>query len=45
MKDDEDGVVIKPEQDWNLTEDEADLGSSCALNAIYNGVDKNILGS
>ena len=32
----------KPEKDWSPTEDEAALGISCALNAIFNGVDKNV---
>ena len=32
----------KPEKEWSPTEDEAALGNSRALNAIFNGVDKNI---
>ena len=36
-------VSFKPKKDWYYAKDEAALGNSCVLNAIYNGVDKNIL--
>lgn len=32
----------KPIKDWTTAEDEASLGKSRALNAIFNGVDKNV---
>lgn len=32
----------RPEKDWTEEEDEVSLGNSCALNAIFNGVDKNV---
>ena len=35
-------VVDKPEEEWTSAEDEAALGNSKALNAIFNGVDKNM---
>lgn len=39
----EDGKVsLKPEEEWTKEEDEAALGNSRALNAIYNGVDRNM---
>ena len=40
----EDGVthVKKPEIEWSPTEDEAALSNSKALNAIYNGIDRNV---
>jgi hypothetical protein len=41
---DEDGnrtIVLKPEE-WTAAEDEPALGNSKALNALFNGVDKNI---
>ena len=40
----EDGIthLKKPEIEWSPTEDEATLSNSKALNAIYNGVDKNV---
>ena len=34
----------KPEKDWSHTEDEAALGNSRVLNAIFNEVDKNVSG-
>jgi len=34
---------LKPEEEWTATEDELALGNSKALNALFNGVDKNIL--
>ena len=33
---------LKPEEDWTKEEDELALGNSKALNALFNGVDKNI---
>ncbi|XP_057444286.1 uncharacterized protein LOC130736472 [Lotus japonicus] len=33
---------LKPEDEWNKEEDEEALGNSKALNAIFNGVDKNM---
>ncbi|XP_058786979.1 uncharacterized protein LOC131661450 [Vicia villosa] len=33
--------VLKPEVDWNQVEDELALANSKALNAIFNGVDRN----
>ena len=33
---------LKPEENWSNAEDELALGNSKALNAIFNGVDKNI---
>lgn len=39
----EDGTeTLKPEKDWSKEEDEEAHDNSRALNAIYNGVDKNI---
>ncbi|KAK2368398.1 gag-protease polyprotein [Trifolium repens] len=34
--------VLKPEEDWSAAEDTASLGNSKALNALFNGVDKNM---
>lgn len=34
--------TVNPENDWSTTKDEETLFNSCALNSIYNGVDKNI---
>jgi len=42
---DEDGNrtnVLKPEEEWTVAEDELALGNSKALNALFNGVDKNM---
>ena len=40
---DKDNVVsLKPEGEWSKTEDELALGNHKALNALYNGVDKNM---
>ena len=40
---DKDNVVsLKPEGEWSKTEDEFALGNHKALNALYNGVDKNM---
>lgn len=33
---------LKPEDDWSKEEDELALGNSKALNAIFNGIDRNI---
>ncbi|MCI53840.1 gag-protease polyprotein, partial [Trifolium medium] len=33
---------LKPEEDWSKEEDELALGNSKALNALFNGVDKNM---
>jgi hypothetical protein len=33
---------LKLEKDWSKEEDELALGNSKALNALFNGVDKNI---
>ena len=35
-------AVLKPEEEWSKEEDELALGNSKALNALFNGVDKNI---
>jgi hypothetical protein len=34
--------VLKPEEEWTTAEDELALGNSKALNALFNGVDKNM---
>jgi hypothetical protein len=34
--------VLKPEEEWTAVEDEVALGNSKALNALFNGVDKNM---
>jgi hypothetical protein len=34
--------VLKPEEEWSADEDELALGNSKALNALFNGVDKNM---
>jgi hypothetical protein len=41
-KDDNKTTVLKPEDDWTLPEDELALANSKALNALFNGVDKNM---
>jgi len=33
---------LKPEEEWSKNEDELALGSSKALNALFNGVDNNM---
>lgn len=33
---------LKPEEDWSKEEDEFALGNSKSLNALFNGVEKNI---
>src|SRR4051812_18793325 len=39
----EDGTtVLIPEAQWNKTEEELALGNSKELNALFNGIDKNI---
>lgn len=35
-------TVLKPEDEWTLPEDELSLANSKALNALFNGVDKNM---
>ena len=35
-------TVLKPEEEWTTTEDELALSNSKALNALFNGVDKNM---
>ena len=35
-------TVLKPEEEWTTTEDVLALGNSKALNALFNGVDKNM---
>jgi len=42
---DEDGnrtEVLKPKEEWTAAEDKLALGNSKALNALFNGVDKNM---
>jgi len=34
--------ALKPEEEWSATEDEQALANSIALNALFNGVDKNM---
>jgi len=34
--------VLKPVKEWTAAEDELALGNSKALNALFNGVDKNM---
>jgi len=35
-------AVLKPEEEWTTAEDELDVGNSKSLNALFNGVDKNM---
>jgi hypothetical protein len=35
-------TVLKPEEEWTKDEDELALGNNKALNALFNGVDKNM---
>jgi hypothetical protein len=35
-------AVLKPEEEWSAAEDKLALGNSKALNALFNGVDKNM---
>jgi hypothetical protein len=35
-------VVLKPKEEWTTAEDELAFGNSNALNALFNGVDKNM---
>ena len=41
-KDGNNTTVLKPEEEWTTAEDELVLGNSKALNALFNGVDKNM---
>ena len=41
-KDKEGNSVLKPEEDWDKEEELLALGNSKALNALFNGIDKNI---
>lgn len=41
----DDSETVKLEKDWDLVKDETTLINTRALNALYNGVDKNISGS
>jgi len=34
--------VLKPEEEWTVSEDDLALANSKALNALFNGVDKNM---
>ena len=43
LKDRDEKETLNLEEDWSKDEDEFDLGNSKALNALFNGVDKNIL--
>ncbi|KEH26286.1 hypothetical protein MTR_6g049290 [Medicago truncatula] len=40
--DDNRTYVLKPDEEWNVAEDELVLGNSKSLNALFNGVDKNM---
>ncbi|MCI52266.1 gag-pol polyprotein, partial [Trifolium medium] len=33
---------LKPEEEWSQVEDTTAIGNSKALNALFNGVDKNM---
>lgn len=35
-------AVLKPKEEWTTAEDELALGNSKALNALFNGLDKNM---
>ena len=35
-------AILKSEEEWTIAEDELALGNSKALNALFNGVDKNM---
>ena len=41
-KDRKDTAEFKPKEDWTDDEDKLALGNSKALNALFNGVDKNV---
>jgi len=41
-KDGNNTTVLKPEEEWTTAENELVLGNSKALNALFNGVDKNM---
>jgi hypothetical protein len=34
---------LKPKEDWTTTEDTLAIGNNKALNALFNGVDKNMI--
>ena len=36
-------AVLKPEEEWTTAENELALGNSKTLNALFHGVDKNML--
>jgi len=38
-------LSLKPEEEWSKVEDDLALGNNKALNALFNGVDKNIFRS
>jgi 2-polyprenyl-6-methoxyphenol hydroxylase-like FAD-dependent oxidoreductase len=42
-KDGNDKIELKPEEEWSKEEDELALINSKALNALFNGVDKNMV--
>src|SRR4051812_8727451 len=43
MKKDKDGIdVLIPEEEWNKNEEKLALGNSKAVNALFNGINKNI---
>ena len=42
MKEKDGNESLKPEEDWSKEEDELYLGNSKALNALFNGMDKNV---
>ena len=35
-------TILKSEEEWTVAKDESSLANSRALNAIFNGVDKNM---
>jgi len=41
-KDGKDTTELKPEEEWSKEEDDLALGNNKALNALFNGVDKNM---
>jgi len=41
-KDGNDTSDLKPEEEWTKEEDDLALGNNKALNALFNGVDKNM---
>jgi len=42
VKDWKDTTELKPEEEWSKEEDELALGNSKVLNALFNGVNKNL---